>query len=99
MVEAVAIVLDEPTAALSPKSCDLVWETVEQLRNDRLGIIVIEQRTNSILAMADTGFVLVNGICVVTGTGRALLEDYNLGDIFLGTVPQRGEILKGQPNN
>lgn len=87
MVDASVIVLDEPTSALSPQACDLVWATVEQLRSDGLGIIVIEQRTNTILAMADAGFVLVNGRCVVTGSGRALLDDYNLGDIFMGVLP------------
>ncbi|HUY07003.1 MAG TPA: ABC transporter ATP-binding protein [Acidimicrobiales bacterium] len=89
MVDASGIVLDEPTAALSPQACDQVWSTVEGLRSNGLGIIVIEQRTNAILEIADRGYVLVSGACVATGSGRDLLHVHNLGDIFLGKLPSR----------
>jgi len=87
MVDAFGIVLDEPTAALSPQACNQVWSTVEGLKSNGLGIIVIEQRTHAILEIADKGYVLVGGACVVTGSGKDLLHVHNLGDIFLGKLP------------
>lgn len=83
------LLLDEPTAALEPRATTLVWEAVEQLRHAGLALGVVEQRTDDVLEVADRGMVLVNGECVLEDTASALLNEYNLGEIFLGLAPSK----------
>jgi ABC-type branched-subunit amino acid transport system ATPase component len=78
------LLLDEPTAALSPKLVDEIFERVERINKTGIAIMMVEQNARQSLQMAHRGYVLANGENRQEGTGRALLDDPNVGRLYLG---------------
>ncbi|MBF0249044.1 MAG: ABC transporter ATP-binding protein [Alphaproteobacteria bacterium] len=85
MMEPRMLLLDEPTAGLSPKYIDQTFELVKTV-NDLLGvtILMVEQNARQALEIADKGHVLVMGRNRHDGTGRELLDDPDVARMFLG---------------
>jgi ABC-type branched-subunit amino acid transport system ATPase component len=78
------LLLDEPTAALSPKLVDEIFERIAHINSTGIAVMMVEQNARQSLAMAHRGYVLANGENRQEGTGRELLADPNVGQLYLG---------------
>ena len=78
------LLLDEPSAGLSPRYMMEIFEQVVKINHAGVGVLMVEQNARQALAFATKGFVLANGTNSFTGTGRELLEDPDVAKSFLG---------------
>lgn len=78
------LMLDEPTAGVSPIVMDELFDRILEIANTGIAILMVEQNARQALQIADTGFVLVQGRNRFTDTGRALLDDPEVRRSFLG---------------
>lgn len=86
MSEPSLLLLDEPTAGLSPAYLEKIFDLLLDIRKNGVTIIMVEQNAKQALRIADQGHVLVNGRCYVSDTGGALLADEEVRNLFLGGV-------------
>jgi neutral amino acid transport system ATP-binding protein len=80
------LLLDEPSAALSPILVNSVFEQIKAINQSGTAIVLVEQNAKKALAMADRGYVLENGKDRFTGTGADLLNDPKVGELYLGAA-------------
>ncbi len=85
MIEPVVLLLDEPTASLSPAAASMVWANVRTIAARGTAVVVVEQRTRSVLAAADWAYVIVAGRNLLEGSARTVLEHPEIGSMFLGS--------------
>ena len=78
------LLLDEPSAGLSPIAIDLVFEKLVEIRSLGIAILMVEQNARRALALADTGYVLDTGRNAYSGPGRTLLGDPRVVELYLG---------------
>ena len=79
------LLVDEPSIGLEPRFIDMVFEILDDLqRRDGKTIIMVEQNAKKGLAFADLGYVLVSGETAIAGDGDELLENPDVGRLFLG---------------
>jgi len=78
------LMLDEPTAGVSPIVMDELFDRILEVRQTGVAILMVEQNARQALNIADKGFVLVIGENRHTDTGQALLEDPEVRRSFLG---------------
>lgn len=83
MMDPLAIILDEPTAGLSPAYTSVVWEQIERIASTGTASIVVEQNVDRALAHSDVVYVLVAGSNYVQGP-KSEIAALDLGAIFLG---------------
>ena len=84
MVEPVILLLDEPTAGLSPRLRGDIFRVVRDINARGIPILMVEQNAKQALAIAHRGYVLVDGRNRMEGTGSGLLADPDVGAMFLG---------------
>ncbi|TXR53738.1 ABC transporter ATP-binding protein [Reinekea thalattae] len=84
MIEPKVLLLDEPTAGLSPLYMNEIFDRVKAINNEGVGILMVEQNAKQALAIADKGFVLAAGRNRFTDTGANLLNDPEVAKSFLG---------------
>jgi ABC-type branched-subunit amino acid transport system ATPase component len=84
MVKPKIILLDEPSAALSPLLVDEVFEKVETIRSSGTAILLVEQNARQALNIADRAYVLESGRNVFDGPAKEMLSDPQIGHIYLG---------------
>jgi len=84
MLEPKLLLLDEPTAGLSPIFIDQIFEIVKQVNATGIGILMVEQNAKQALAIADRGYVMAQGANRHQGSGRDLLADREVAEMFLG---------------
>lgn len=84
MLEPRILLLDEPTAGLSPKFRGEIFAIVKTVHAAGIPILMVEQNAKQALKIADRGYVLVDGRNKFTGTGRELLDDPDVASMFLG---------------
>ena len=84
MSQPLVLMLDEPTAGVSPIVMDDLFERILEVRQTGVAILMVEQNARQALDIADKGFVLVIGENRHTDTGQALLEDPEVRRSFLG---------------
>lgn len=85
MPDPAVLLLDEPTAGLSPELTQMVLETqVRLLAGLGKAVLLVEQKAEAALRVADDAAVLVNGQIVLSGRGADILRDEHVGEIFLG---------------
>ncbi|MGH2971954.1 MAG: ABC transporter ATP-binding protein [Gaiellaceae bacterium] len=80
------LLLDEPSAGLSPIAIDLVFDKLVEIRSLGIAIVMVEQNARRALALADTGYVLDTGRNAYTGPGKQLLEDPRVVELYLGSA-------------
>ena len=85
MVDSKIMLLDEPTAGLSPKFQSEIFRTIKRINNNGVPIILVEQNAKQALETADRGYVLVDGSNKVEGKGQDLINDRNVARMFLGS--------------
>jgi ABC-type branched-subunit amino acid transport system ATPase component len=86
MVDPAVLILDEPSAGLSPKFQGLIWERIEQIRATNVAVVIVEQNTRETLRHAGWAYVLVLGRNRLEGTGRELLEDDEVINLYVGRL-------------
>ncbi len=84
MVDPVALLLDEPSAGLSPLLVDAVFETILAINRKGVAILIVEQNARDALRLSHRGYVLVAGQKRFEGPGPALLEHGEIGRLYLG---------------
>ena len=85
MVEAKILLLDEPTAGLSPKYRAEIFSTIKKINRSGVPILMVEQNAKQALGVSDRGYILVDGSNRHDGTGKELLEDKEVARLFLGS--------------
>ena len=78
------LMLDEPTAGVSPIVMDELFDRIIEVARTGIAILMVEQNAKQALHIADKGFVLVQGRNRYTDTGQALLADNDVRKAFLG---------------
>ncbi|MEA2001374.1 MAG: ABC transporter ATP-binding protein [Actinomycetota bacterium] len=86
MMEPKVLLLDEPSAGLSPALQDEVFIRTKQINRTGVAIIMVEQNARRCLQIADRGYVLDQGTNAYTNTGAALLNDPKVIELYLGTL-------------
>ena len=84
MSEPKLLLLDEPTAGLSPAYLEIIFDLLLDIRKRGVTILMVEQNAKQALRIADNGHVLVSGKNFKSGTGEALLNDDVVRRSFLG---------------
>jgi len=84
MTEPKLLMLDEPTAGLSPLFMDEIFERIIAVNKAGVGILMVEQNARKALEIADRGYVLVTGSNRYADTGANLLADREVVESFLG---------------
>ena len=79
------LLLDEPSLGLSPKMATIIFATIEQLARDGLAILLVEQTVDRALDVADTVWVLRQGLVVREGTPQEIAAAGDIGELYLGT--------------
>ncbi len=78
------LMLDEPTAGVSPIVMDELFDRILEVKRTGVAVLMVEQNAKQALEIADKGYVLVMGANRHTGTGIELLEDHEVRRSFLG---------------
>ena len=84
MVEPAVLLLDEPSAGLSPVAAERLFDAVAQIHKDGVAIAIVEQNANEALAISDRAYILVDGRNSRTGAAQALAADPEIRRLFLG---------------
>jgi len=84
MTQPKVLMLDEPTAGVSPIVMDELFDRIIEVARTGISILMVEQNARQALAIADKGYVLVQGRNRYTDTGKALLADPEVRKSFLG---------------
>ena len=79
------LLLDEPTAALSPLYQQQIIERIDALREVGITVLIVEQNARLSLARSDRGYIISNGEVVHTGDASDILNDPDINEYFLGT--------------
>jgi ABC-type branched-subunit amino acid transport system ATPase component len=86
MPEPSVLLLDEPSAGLSPMFVDKLFEHIQQIRAAGVAVLMVEQNARRALAISDRGYVLDLGQTRHEGRGSDLLDDPRVVDLYLGTA-------------
>lgn len=86
MLEPKILLLDEPSAGLSPVLQDEVFVQCRTINRSGVAILMVEQNARRCLQVVHRGYVLDQGRNAYTGTGRELLADPNVIELYLGTL-------------
>ena len=84
MTQPKVLMLDEPTAGVSPIVMDELFDRIIEVARTGIPILMVEQNARQALEIADKGYVLVQGANAYTGTGKELLADPEVRKSFLG---------------
>jgi branched-chain amino acid transport system ATP-binding protein len=86
MMDPKVLLLDEPSAGLSPTLQDQVFIRARQINRAGVSIIMVEQNARRCLQICDRGYVLDQGRNAYTDNGEALLRDPKVIELYLGTL-------------
>lgn len=90
MMEPEVLLLDEPSAGLSPVLQDQVFIRTKQINDSGVAVVMVEQNAARCLQICDRGYVLDQGRNAYTDTGRNLLNDPKVIELYLGTLARKG---------
>jgi branched-chain amino acid transport system ATP-binding protein len=86
MMEPSVLLLDEPSAGLSPVLQDEVFVQTRKINRAGVSVVMVEQNARRCLQICDRGYVLDQGRSAYTGTGRSLADDPKVIELYLGTL-------------
>ena len=86
MLKPTILLLDEPSAGLAPALQDQVFIQCRKINESGVAILMVEQNANRCLQVVDRGYVLDQGRNAYTGSGRELLKDPKVIELYLGTL-------------
>ena len=84
MIKPSVLMLDEPTAGVSPIVMDELFDHIIKVKRTNVAILMVEQNAKQALNISDRGYVLVTGENRYSGTGKELLDDQRVRSSFLG---------------
>ena len=84
MIKPLVLMLDEPTAGVSPMVMDELFDHIIKVKKTNVAILMVEQNAKQALSISDRGYVLVTGENRYSGTGKELLNDPRVRSSFLG---------------
>ncbi len=84
VVEPKLMLLDEPSIGLEPTYIEQVFDRIRSLNGLGTTILLVEQNAEKGLSIADRGYVLASGEIKFSGSGTELLEDEEVGRLYLG---------------
>ena len=84
MVEPTVLLLDEPSAGLSPIAAEQLFETIVAINAEGVAIAIVEQNALQALSIATRGYILVDGRNSMTGTAADLAADPGVRRVFIG---------------
>ena len=84
MIKPSVLMLDEPTAGVSPIVMDELFDHILKVKKTNVAILMVEQNAKQALSISDRGYVLVTGENKFSGTGKQLLNDPEVRRSFLG---------------
>jgi branched-chain amino acid transport system ATP-binding protein len=85
------LLLDEPSAGLSPMMQEQVFEFIAAIRSQGVAVLIVEQNARRCLEICDRGYVLDQGRNAYTGTGTQLLNDERVESLYLGARPAQDD--------
>ncbi len=85
MLDAKILMLDEPTAGLSPKYRKEIFNTITKINSTGISVLMVEQNAKQALGISDRAYVLVDGKNRHSGSGKVLLNDREVARMFLGS--------------
>jgi len=86
MMEPSVLLLDEPSAGLSPIMQDEVFERIVEINASGVSVLIVEQNAHKALRVCDRAYVLDQGRDAYTGTGQELLADPKVIELYLGSL-------------
>jgi ABC-type branched-subunit amino acid transport system ATPase component len=84
MLDPKVLLLDEPSASLAPLLVEMIFEKIVDINKTGVAIVVVEQNARETLKISDRGYVLAMGQKVFEDTGKAILENEEVGKLYLG---------------
>jgi ABC-type branched-subunit amino acid transport system ATPase component len=84
MLDPKILLLDEPTASLSPLLVGMIFEKIIEINKTGVAMMIVEQNARETLKISDRGYVLVTGRKAFEDSGKALLENEEIGKLYLG---------------
>src|SRR5699024_1483378 len=91
MTDPEVLFLDEPSAGLSPMMQQTVFDAITRINRAGVSILMVEQNASRCLQISDRGYVLDQGRNAYTGTGRELLNDPKVIELYLGTLAKAAD--------
>ncbi|HTO00656.1 MAG TPA: ABC transporter ATP-binding protein, partial [Microthrixaceae bacterium] len=89
MMEPSLMLLDEPSAGLSPTMQDEVFEKITAINKSGVSILIVEQNAHKALRICARGYVLDQGVVAHTGTGSELISDPKVIELYLGSLARK----------
>ncbi len=89
MMEPSLMLLDEPSAGLSPSMQDEVFDRIDAINREGVSILIVEQNAHKALRICHRGYVLDQGVVAHTGTGTELISDPKVIELYLGSLARR----------
>jgi len=86
MMEPSVLLLDEPSAGLAPMMQDEIFDRIAAINSSGVSVLIVEQNAHKCLAICHRGYVLDQGRDAYTGTGRELLDDPKVIELYLGSL-------------
>jgi ABC-type branched-subunit amino acid transport system ATPase component len=84
MLDPRLLLLDEPSAGLSPRLVGMVFEKIAEINHAGVALLIVEQNARRALRLSHRGYVLASGQVRLEGTGDQLLSDAEVGRLYLG---------------
>jgi ABC-type branched-subunit amino acid transport system ATPase component len=84
MLDPTVLLLDEPSASLAPLLVEMIFEKIVDINKTGVTIVVVEQNARETLKISDRGYVLAMGRKVFEDTGKSILENEEVGKLYLG---------------
>ncbi|MCU1471595.1 MAG: branched-chain amino acid transporter ATP-binding protein [Glaciihabitans sp.] len=97
MMDPSVLLLDEPSAGLSPVRQDETFINVAQINRAGVSVMIVEQNARRALQICDRGYVLDQGRDAYTGSGRTLMNDPKVIELYLGTLATDHEATHNAP--
>ena len=84
MLDPSVLLLDEPSASLSPKMVDIIFDRIKAINAGGTAMLLVEQNAREALSLSHRGYVLAMGVNRLEGEARGLLENEEVGRLYLG---------------
>jgi ABC-type branched-subunit amino acid transport system ATPase component len=97
MMDPSMLLLDEPSAGLSPMRQDETFVNVQRINRAGVSIMIVEQNARRALQICDRGYVLDQGKDAYEGPGRELMNDPKVIELYLGTLATTNEVTTSTP--
>ncbi|NQX11985.1 ABC transporter ATP-binding protein [Microbacteriaceae bacterium VKM Ac-2855] len=98
MMDPSMLLLDEPSAGLSPMRQDETFVNVQRINKAGVSIMIVEQNARRALQICDRGYVLDQGRDAYEGPGRELMNDPKVIELYLGTLATTNEVTTSTPS-